>query len=75
MDYALQNAANLVRINDELVILVVVVLLYLLIVFDDPLLMNLMIQHMVHQMLRMIMMDVNNDLVLEQEYQFVVLDD
>ena len=65
MDYALQNVANLVPINDELVIQVEKIL-FVLIFFDDHQVMNLMIQHKVHQMLMKIMMDVNNDLVLEQ---------
>jgi hypothetical protein len=73
MDYALQNVANLVQINDELVIQVEKIL-FVLIFFDDHQVMNLMIQHKVHQMLMKIMMDVNNDLVLEQEHQYVLMD-
>jgi hypothetical protein len=73
MDYALQNVANLVPINDELVIQVEKIL-FVLIFFDDHQVMNLMIQHKVHQMLMKIMMDVNNDLVLEQEHQYVLMD-
>ncbi len=73
MDYELQNVANLVEINDELVIQVEKIL-FVQIFFDDHPWMNLMIQHKVHRMLTKIAMDVNNDLVHERGHQCVALE-